>query len=339
MARSRPEKGEAPADPSPHLAAHLHRQPIVALHLDAAEGDADNAARDRLHADLLQIWTRLLETDQLSLDDDFFDKGGDSLLATELMLELRRLTGKDVPETVLFEAATIRALAERLSDSEIPRLKLAVRIGARLNDETPLMFFHGDWGGGFYVEHFARRLAPELPLVAIAPHGMSDEPIPASFAAMAGERLAAILEVQPTGPYRLGGHCAGAMVALETGRLLLALGHQVEIIVLVDPPPVADDAYRGPLYEQLTVGVTQAYADCMVGYAPEPLAAPIVLFLSAYGREPWCRLGSSCEVFEGAGGHFDWITIHADDFASHLKDYLRRRQTVAASTIADRTND
>src|SRR5271170_3742231 len=150
MGRSQPETGEGSADPSPHLASHLRHEPIVALHLDLPQ--SDKTARDRLHADLLQIWGRLLETDELSLDDDFFDKGGDSLLATELMLELRRLTGKDVPDTVLFEAATIRTLAERLSDVQTPRLKLAVRIGARLNDETPLMFFHGDWGGGFYVE-------------------------------------------------------------------------------------------------------------------------------------------------------------------------------------------
>ena len=49
---------------------------------------------DRLRSDILRIWSRLLETSDLSIDDDFFDKGGDSFLATELMLELRQVTGK-----------------------------------------------------------------------------------------------------------------------------------------------------------------------------------------------------------------------------------------------------
>ena len=49
---------------------------------------------------LLRIWSRLLETSDLSIDDDFFDKGGNSLLATELMLELRKLTGKALPDSL-----------------------------------------------------------------------------------------------------------------------------------------------------------------------------------------------------------------------------------------------
>ena len=49
---------------------------------------------DRLHTEILRIWSQLLEISDLSIDDDFFDKGGDSLLATELMLELRQAHGK-----------------------------------------------------------------------------------------------------------------------------------------------------------------------------------------------------------------------------------------------------
>src|SRR5579863_9179335 len=198
------------------------------------------AERDRLQADLLQVFCRLLQTEDLSIDDDFFGKGGDSLLATELIVELLRLTGRAIPETLLFEAATVRALADRLGEGLALLLKPAVRIGASSSGETPLVFFHGDWSdGGYYVEDLARKLAPEVPLIVVAPPGMGDEPIPPSIEAMAAERLPAILEIQPTGPYRLGGHCAGAIVALETARMLLARGHQVEIVAMIDPPAVS----------------------------------------------------------------------------------------------------
>ena len=131
----------------------------------------------RLHADLLRIWRRLLETTDLSIDDDFFDKGGDSLLATDLMLELERLIGKPIPQTLLFEASTIRALTDRLTQAQELQLKPAVKIGAVSSGETPLLFFHGDWtAGGFYVQHLARKLGPELPVIAIAPHGMRGQP-------------------------------------------------------------------------------------------------------------------------------------------------------------------
>ena len=122
---------------------------------------------------------RLLETTDLSIDDDFFDKGGDSLLATEMMLELERLIGKPIPQTLLFEASTIRTLTDRLIQAQALQLKPAVKIGAVSSGETPLLFFHGDWtAGGFYVQHLARKLGSELPVIAIAPHGMHGQPVP-----------------------------------------------------------------------------------------------------------------------------------------------------------------
>jgi surfactin synthase thioesterase subunit/acyl carrier protein len=275
---------------------------------------------DRLHTDLLRVWSRLLQTADLSIDDDFFDKGGDSLLATELILEMQQLTATAIPETLLFEATTIREIAERLGEGLAPQPKIAVHIGAPPNDETPLMFFHGDVKeGGFYLAPLARKLAPEVPLIAIAPHGMADEPIPHSIEAMAAERLPAVLEIQPTGPYRLGGFCAGAIVAFETARLLLTLGHRVEIVVLVNPPGVS---FGVPVL--IDDGILQGYSECLAIYRPTFLAVPIVLFMSEPDPEPWCRLGSQCELRQAPGGHFDWITSRSDALAATLKTSLGR---------------
>jgi oxalate---CoA ligase len=200
-------------------------------------GETYDSRVDRLHSEILRIWERLLESSDLSIDDDFFDKGGDSLLATELMLELRQLTGKALPDSLLFESSTVRALAHRLSEKEAPQRKVAVRVGAASDDAKPLLFFHGDWTrGGFYVEHLARKLGSEISLIAVAPHGPGGEPIPPSIEEMAADRLPAILEAQPTGPYRLAGHCVGGIVALETARLLMKMNHQVETVVMIDSP-------------------------------------------------------------------------------------------------------
>jgi acyl-CoA synthetase (AMP-forming)/AMP-acid ligase II/acyl carrier protein len=75
----------------------------------AAPSDAD------LHAELLQVWKRLLKVEKLSIDDDFFEKGGNSLLVMDLHMEIERLTAKPLPESFLSEASTIRALAKALS--------------------------------------------------------------------------------------------------------------------------------------------------------------------------------------------------------------------------------
>lgn len=80
------------------------------------EGSADQSAMsvDRLHDELLRLWKRVLKTENISIDDDFFEKGGDSLLAMDVSLELQKLTGKALPESIMFDASTIRELVKRL---------------------------------------------------------------------------------------------------------------------------------------------------------------------------------------------------------------------------------
>jgi acyl carrier protein len=72
------------------------------------------SSEQSLEATLLALFRRVLKTDTVSLDDDFFEKGGDSLLAMDVSLELQKLIGKELPESILFEAPTIRDLSKRL---------------------------------------------------------------------------------------------------------------------------------------------------------------------------------------------------------------------------------
>ena len=83
----------------------------------AAEPAVSTASVDgNLHAQIAEIWERLLNSASLSLDDDFFEKGGNSLLATQMLLELERLTGRTISSSILFEAPTIRQLGLKLSN-------------------------------------------------------------------------------------------------------------------------------------------------------------------------------------------------------------------------------
>ena len=70
---------------------------------------------ESLQATLLKMWKRMLKTDDVSLDDDFFEKGGDSLLAMDVSLQLQKLVGRPLAESLLFESPTIRELAKRVA--------------------------------------------------------------------------------------------------------------------------------------------------------------------------------------------------------------------------------
>jgi thioesterase domain-containing protein len=186
---------------------------------------------------LLSLWRRLLESDSVGLDDDFLEAGGDSLLATQMMLEVERIVDHPVHQSILFEALTIRKLAERLGPHAAWQGDCVIHLHAA-GDRCPFLFFHGGLGVAHYLGRLSLHLGVDQPILAIEPHGLYSENIPGSIEKMAIDRLKVILEKQSQGPYRLGGFCNGALVALEVARLLMAAGHTVEMLVLIDPPSV-----------------------------------------------------------------------------------------------------
>jgi thioesterase domain-containing protein len=92
-----------------------------------------------------------------------------------------------------------------------------------------------------YLE-LARRLGREQPFYGLqsiesGSGGTAAAAAAAPLEAMAAEYLAAVRQVQPTGPYRLGGWSLGGVVAFEMARQLLAAGERVDLVALIDPPP------------------------------------------------------------------------------------------------------
>jgi len=213
--------------------------PAAANQIAASHAVEDQSVNRQLVMQLTALWERLLEIAPISLDDDFFEKGGDSLLAMEMLAELEVITGETVPASVLLDTSTIRQLAHKLSDRNNLAANYLVPIHPR-GRQQPLVFFHGDYirGGVPLTVGLANLLGADQPLLVVVPHGTGDEAIPHSIEAMAAQRLPLIMKAQPAGPYRLCGNCLGGIVAFEMARLLLAAGEEVEMVCMIDPPTI-----------------------------------------------------------------------------------------------------
>ena len=87
------------------------------------------------------IWSELLEQGDIGPEDDFFELGGDSLLAVWLMEEIAERTGRDLPLSLLLEGATIRHLASALdAQGAQPGIWRGINVhGTR----CPLFWIHG----------------------------------------------------------------------------------------------------------------------------------------------------------------------------------------------------
>ena len=94
--------------------------------------------------------------------------------------------------------------------------------------------------GGIVVcyQALSQRLGRERPFYGIRSRGLHGEPdLPGRLEEMAEEYVAAIREVQPRGPYLLGGWSAGGLVALEMAQQLRAQGESIRMLALLDTSP------------------------------------------------------------------------------------------------------
>ncbi|HEX6909216.1 MAG TPA: condensation domain-containing protein, partial [Longimicrobium sp.] len=65
---------------------------------------------------LAAVWAELLGVEDVGRDDGFFDRGGHSLLAMQLLARVRRELGADLSLRAVFEAPTLRAMAARVGE-------------------------------------------------------------------------------------------------------------------------------------------------------------------------------------------------------------------------------
>src|SRR6202011_2547393 len=90
------------------------RQLSKILGLDAVQSRHESSEPQgqvsALELGLLQLWRKMLDCNSIGLDDDFFEKGGDSLLAVQMLLEVEKIVGHSVPESILVDHSTIQQL-------------------------------------------------------------------------------------------------------------------------------------------------------------------------------------------------------------------------------------
>ncbi len=71
-----------------------------------------------IEKELAKIWAEVLSTDEVGIDDDFFDLGGHSLLATRIISRIIATFKLQLPVRALFDSPTIAAMSVVISTKE-----------------------------------------------------------------------------------------------------------------------------------------------------------------------------------------------------------------------------
>jgi thioesterase domain-containing protein/acyl carrier protein len=204
------------------------------LRRQLAEAAADRIpnvvpASTLLQTQILEIWQRLLGRTDIGIDEDFFEAGGDSLLAVQMVCEVEAIIRERIPSSALRSVYTVRELAAAVEHG-LPR---APELVTRAKDGSgkSFLFCHGDFATrGFYALKLAEMLTCNQPVHLIHPHPDPKHPIEEAARA----RLPDVLAAQPIGAFRLGGYCNGGLLAWEIAYQLECIGREVEAVVLVD---------------------------------------------------------------------------------------------------------
>ena len=320
-------------------AGKVDKRALANLFDEAGHTDTATIPRTDAERRLAAIWERVLGRTGLGIDDDFFEAGGNSMAAIEVLAAVRREFDASVAVLELYRTPTVRELAERLAR------------GSRHVDGPPYILYNR--GAGRTVFCFPPvadadglvygRLAAELPSWQLC--GLQ-------FAGDGRDSAAAhadvIQSVQPHGPYTLSGYSGGGNLAFAAARELERRGASVTSLVLLDSyyrdrlTPLTDSGKQEIIDQQTRnaamlrapgegtlrsdlIERMSAYLDHLSGNIDEGMIdAEIRLIRAAdavapVGDDPWQRATRGRLVeYHGAGTHDEMLD------ARHLRENALR---------------
>lgn len=266
------------------------------------------------------IWRQVLAVPTCVRTDDFFAAGGDSLAATKLVAAIEAQFGVVLPASVLVDNPTPGHLAGRIetvlrSDESAETLASTLIPIRTEGSRPPLFLVHGLMGTVVFAHVLNQFLGEDQPLYAFRARGFDGQTPVATVHELSTLYLSQIREVQPIGPYFIGGNCSGSFIALEMCRALVTAGESVGMMLAIDPlePGVsftrhllrtADNpvderspTFRANLRERLerevfgsgslgrqrmewAIDVAVALDIAITNYQPEPYPGPVTLIAS-----------------------------------------------------------
>ncbi len=211
------------------------RERPQAVHIPAVT--LRNAPLSSSESRVLDIMQDVLNYRDLGPDADFFEAGGNSLLAITLMLRLDSEFGRKLPARVLNEAFSARLLAailERPPDLGATHSTDVAQFTAGTSYK-PLFCMPGIYATGFEFRALAAKLHTRRPILAIELLDLMTGPSALeTIEEMAEATVERMREVQPVGPYAILGYSFGGNLAVEVARQLTANDEKVELVIILN---------------------------------------------------------------------------------------------------------
>jgi thioesterase domain-containing protein len=200
--------------------------------------------RNEIEQELCNIWKKELKRDSVSVNDSFFEMGGNSLIAVSMVHKINKQLNSSLSLQVLFESPTIEKLAVKVicdNAEASSRLILLQKKGYK----KPIYCWPGLGGYCMNLRLLAEKMGKEQPFYGIQACGINKKEVAySSIEEMAAEDIKMIKKVQSEGPYSLWGYSFGSRVAFEVAYQLEQAGDTLESLFLIAPgaPKTREDS-------------------------------------------------------------------------------------------------
>lgn len=334
--------------------------------LSAAPAGDRQRPRNEAERRIANIWQDLLLHENFGVEDSFFDLGGHSMLAVQMIRRMETEFQRPFRLNMLFEDPTVSGMARQL---ENPTPDTDHRVAKlRRGPAGPGLFL---LAGAQMYQELARELTVDISVYGLFSQAEidltdwpADRPLPPfSIETLADAYVDLIRAQQPHGPYFIGGYSIGGVLAYEVAQRLIAMDQEVGLLVMLDCAMpgrgfqhlragivrrsriLQRDGWKhlGHLYRQMRQQKAartqpggqrnQVYVRAIRDYKAKASAMPVAFFQAAgdASTEPaygWGALASNIVIERVPGRHGDVLEMpNVSTLASHLSRHLNLRTT------------
>lgn len=230
------------------------------FHPSTASNTARQEPQNELQHRLKKVWESILNIKNIGINESFFDLGGNSLKAIELITSTEKEFGFSIAVEKLHQLSTIENMANDIKATETDKTKsvsshlsypeykklLTIILGSKICQVRPGSLILKLNEKGQRTPLFWCFNSPQEEMSALAKHLPEDQPlyglissVPLENTQEAIEKVAAhyaddLLELFPNGRFRLGGNCRGAKVMCEMVPMLSDRGVHIEKLCLLE---------------------------------------------------------------------------------------------------------
>jgi thioesterase domain-containing protein/NRPS condensation-like uncharacterized protein/acyl carrier protein len=185
---------------------------------------------------LATLWQTILNISPIGIQDNFFEMGGRSLAAVQLLTQVEQIFQRKIPLSQIFQAPTIERMAALLNAKETLEKPTTIVAFNAAGHKPPLFCIHSVEPSILHYLNVAHYLDRDRPFYGIQPPALSgdDRYLFETIEEMATYYVKEIIALEPHGPYYLVGHSMGGVIAYEIAGQLQQQGHAVAFLGLLD---------------------------------------------------------------------------------------------------------